>query len=273
MAAADCSRSASTLTPARGRLRSVAAMGCDRGVGSGRGGVAPREALALLGTPPPRLGGARCATRFRRRAAPSSRRAAPRTSATESTVAVGPTPDAATASGRYLPVRTSTPARPVRRAPPTSLSTSSPTITASAGRTPSPVSTVAKKAGAGLPTTTASHPVVYSSAATKGPTSRRTRAHARWPTERLRGHGDRRPRRADTLRPGRRSPSAAAARTAQPAAASGLAKMLTRRGVRASAPLSSSSGSIAIGPTEGRTANVAPGTSPGAARLEADLAV
>ena len=85
-----------------------------------------------------------------RRAAPSSAG----TSATESTVAVGPTPDAATASGRYLPVRTSTPARPVRRAPPTSLSTSSPTITASAGRTPSPVSAVAKKAGAGLPTTT-----------------------------------------------------------------------------------------------------------------------
>src|SRR5204863_112054 len=97
------------------------------------------------------------------------------TAALEEGSVQGPTEDVALAAwcvrGRYLPVLTSTPVSPCRWAPSTSFSMSSPTISVPAAPAPRWTSAAAKKAGAGLPTTSASVPAACSRPATNAPLS------------------------------------------------------------------------------------------------------
>src|SRR5207244_5562203 len=86
--------------------------------------------------------------------------------AIEETIPSGWIRDVSTASGRNLPVRTSTARIPTPRAPTTSVSRSSPTIQVMEGSASSARQAASKYAGLGLPRTVAVDCVAYSSPAT-----------------------------------------------------------------------------------------------------------
>src|SRR5918996_2738273 len=94
------------------------------------------------------------------------------TSAIESTTASGFDSAAASVLSRNFPVRTRIARRPAALAPPTSASTSSPTMTASEGAASSSARALSKYERLGLPTSVASTPAAYSSPATNAPESR-----------------------------------------------------------------------------------------------------
>ena len=96
-----------------------------------------------------------------------------------STVTVGGGANRSSSPGRYLPVETSTALpSPARKAPATSASASSPTITACFGAQSMLVSAASKNSGAGLPKTSALCWLANSSAATNAPASKLSRPSA-----------------------------------------------------------------------------------------------